>query len=191
MSSLTWREGVRERERDKPMKLKTGEKGFTLIELLVAIGIAVFVVGAASMTIITMMRLTPKANNWAIALRQVQNAGYWISRDVQTSQGNIDIYPDADTFLTLTVPEWDSDLGEVVNKEIVYQFETLSGQRWLTRTDSTGGQTAIAQYISEPIQYDPLDPDKPYTLTFTIIATSGNVPVTRQYEAMQRVPPSP
>jgi len=173
------------------MKLKTTEKGFTLIELLVALSIAAFVTAAASMTIITMMRLTPMTNNWAIALRQVQNAGYWISRDVQMSQGNIDIYPDADTFLTLTltVPEWDSDLGKVVNKEIVYQFETLSGQRWLTRTDSTGGKTVIAQYISEPIQseYDP-DSDQPYTLTVTIKAISGNVPVTKTYEATQRVP---
>ncbi|MCX6010171.1 MAG: prepilin-type N-terminal cleavage/methylation domain-containing protein [Chloroflexi bacterium] len=169
------------------MKLKTTEKGFTLVELLVALSIAAFVTAAASMTIITMMRLTPKTNNWAIALRQVQNAGYWISRDVQMSQGEIDIYPDPDTFLTLTVP-YESE-GEILPKEIDYRFGDISGERWLIQTDSTGGQTAIAQYISEPIQYeyDP-DSDQPYTLTVTITATSGNVPVTRDYEAMQRVP---
>ena len=170
------------------MKLKTTEKGFTLVELLVALSIAAFVTAAASMTIITMMRLTPKTNNWAIALRQVQDAGYWISRDVMMSDTVIP--GTGDTFLTLRVPEWDSGLVKVVNKDIVYQFETLSGQRWLTRTHSTGGKTAIAQYISEPIQYeyDP-DSDEPYTLTFTIEATSGNVPVIKQYKATQRVPP--
>jgi prepilin-type N-terminal cleavage/methylation domain-containing protein len=171
------------------MKLKTTEKGFTLIELLVGITIAVFVTGAASMAIITMMRLSPRNSNWAIALHQVQNAGYWISRDVQMSQGNIDIYPAPDKFLTLTVP-YESE-GEILSKEIDYLFGDISGERWLIRTDSTGGQTAIAQYIYEPIQYnyDP-DSDQPYTLTVTITATSGNVPVTKQYEATQRVPPA-
>jgi prepilin-type N-terminal cleavage/methylation domain-containing protein len=165
------------------MKLKTTEKGFTLIELLVGIAIAVFVVGAASMTVITMMRLSPQSNNWAIALRQVQNTGYWISRDVQMSDT---VTPGTgDTFLTLRVP-YESE-GEILPKEIDYLFGDISGERWLIRTDSTGGQTAIAQYISEPIQYE-YDPDT-RTLTFTITATSGNVPpVTRKYEAVQRVP---
>ena len=167
------------------MKLKTTEKGFTLIELLVGITIAVFVTGAASMAIITMMRLGPRNSDWAIALHQVQNAGYWISRDVMMSDT---VTPGTgDTFLTLTVP-YESE-GEILPKEIDYRFGDISGERWLIRTDSTGGQTAIAQYISEPIQYeyDP-DSDQPYTLTVTITATSGNVPVTRQYEATQRVP---
>ena len=177
------------------MKLKTGEKGFTLLELLVGIAIAVFVVGAASMTVITMMRLTPRTNNWAIALRQVQNAGYWISRDVMMSDT---VTPGTgDTFLTLIVP-YESGVN-IDKKEIVYYFGKLDGElnseRWLIRTDSTGGLTPIAKYIYEPIQYDPPDPAKPYTLTFTITATLGNTDVNRaevirQYEATQRVPAS-
>jgi len=175
------------------MKLKTTEKGFTLIELLVGIAIAAFVVGAASMTVITMMRLSPQTNNWAIALRQVQNAGYWISRDVQMSQGEITVGDGNPTFLTLTVPEWDDDLNDVVEKEIVYEFEDMSGEQWFVRTESIKGsivgQTAIAQYISESIQYeyDP-DSDQPYTLMVTITATSGDKTVSRDYKAMQRVP---
>ena len=169
------------------MKLKTTEKGFTLIELLVGIAIAAVVVGAASMTVVTMMRLSPQTNNWAIALRQVQNAGYWISRDVQMSQTIVaDTDPETPTFLTLTLPQ---DQNPDNNKTIVYEFEDMSGEQWLVRTESIGGsivgQTAIAQYIS--------DTDANYTdnctLTFTITATSGNVPVIKRYEATQRVPP--
>ena len=168
------------------MKLKTTEKGFTLIELLVGIAIAAFVVGAASMTVITMMRLSPQTNNWAIALRQVQNAGYWISRDVQMAQGEITVEDENPTFLTLTVPEWDAVSEEVVDKTIDYEFANIDGEQWLVRTDSTGGQTAIAQYISEPIQnnYDL----ETRTLTFTIEATSVDKTVSRDYKAMQRVP---
>jgi hypothetical protein len=123
----------------------------------------------------------------------VQNTGYWISRDVQMSQGNIDIDPDPDTFLTLTLPQ---DQNPDNNKTIDYEFENMSGEQWLVRTESIGGsivgQTAIAHYISDATA-EPYNPDT-RTLTFTIEATLGNTDVnraevTRQYEAMQRVPP--
>jgi prepilin-type N-terminal cleavage/methylation domain-containing protein len=176
------------------MKPKLGEKGFTLIELLVGISIAAFVVGAASMTTITMMRLTPQTNNWAIALHQVQNAGHWISRDIQMSQGDITVGDGNPTFLTLTLPEWDDNLDEVVNKTVVYEFEDMSGDlKMLMRNNQTDGeQMMIAEYISTNNN----DTIATYnsdnlTLTFTITATSGDVPVTRDYEAMQRVLPAP
>ena len=178
------------------MKLKAGEKGFTLIELLVTIGIAAFVVSAASMTVITMMRLSPQTNNWAIALRQVQNAGYWISRDVQMSQGTITVGAWGNpTFLTLTVPEWDEGSEAVVPKQFVYEFANIDGEQWLVRTESIGesivGQTAIAQYISNTAATYSTNCTDNCTLTFTITAISGNVPVTRRYETAQRVPKAP
>ena len=178
------------------MKLKAGEKGFTLIELLVGLSIAAFVVGAASMTTITMMRLSPKTNNWAIALRQVQDAGYWISRDVQMSQGEIEDNPTPPEFLRLTLPQPPPALA----KTIVYKFEDMSGEQWLVRTESTGGQTSIATDISISDTHanyvdDPDDQDGG-TLTFTITATSGTAEVTREtvtreYQALPRLMPAP
>jgi prepilin-type N-terminal cleavage/methylation domain-containing protein len=184
------------------MKLKATEKGFTLIELLVTIGIAAFVVGAASMTIITMMRLTPKTNNWAIALHQVQNAGYWISRDVMMSQTIlVDSDPGTPTFLTLTVPQPSTVLQPYPPpKTIVYQFEDMSGGlKRLMRSDQGVGQIMIAEYI----YYDPLDDpnnstivtttpqeENGWVLTLRIAAViSGDEKVIRRYEATQRVPP--
>jgi prepilin-type N-terminal cleavage/methylation domain-containing protein len=163
------------------MKLKTTEKGFTLVELLVALSIAAFVTAAASMTIITMMRLTPKTNNWAIALRQVQDAGYWISRDVLMSQTIV--VGSGFTYLTLTQPQ-----STPPAKTVVYQFQAMSGGQRLLRNDGTN-TIMIAEYISIPAppDYNPTS----RTLTFSITATSGNVPVTRQYEATQRVPAAP
>jgi len=180
------------------MKSKMAERGFTLIELVVGISIAAFVVGAASMTTVTMMRLTPQSNNWAIALRQVQNASHWISSDVQMSQGDITVGDGNPTFLTLTIPEWET--GAVVPKTYVYEFEDMpDGLKKLMRNNETdGGETMIAEYISgdnddtNAIYYGPDDTDNPNTLTFTITAVSGNVPpVSRDYEATQRVPPAP
>ena len=183
------------------MKLKTTEKGFTLIELLVGIAIAAFVVGAASMTVITMMRLSPQTNNWAIALRQVQNAGYWISRDVMMS-GEITPGDGNPIFLTLTQPQpQPSTVSQPspLPKTILYQFEDMSGGLKRLMRDDAGQQIMIAEYI----YYDPLGdpanstmvittpPSPDYVLTVRIAATSGNVPVTKTYEAMQRVLPAP
>jgi len=178
------------------MKLKAGEKGFTLIELLVTIGIAAFVVSAASMTVITMMRLSPQTNNWAIALRQVQNAGYWISRDVQMSQQKSIIKgTGTPIFLTLILPQDPAN-----KKTIEYRFEDMGGDlRRLMRKDLTTGQSIM---IAEYIYYNPLvDPDKStsvtttpqkengWVLTLRIAAViSGDEKVIRRYEATQRVP---
>jgi len=167
------------------MKLKTTEKGFTLIELVVALSIAAFVTAAASMTIITMMRLSPQTNNWAIALRQVQDAGYWISRDVLMAD-NITVGGTGNPmFLTLIQPQ-----TQLPKKTIVYQFEDMSGGlKRLMRTDNTTA-IMVAEYISLPDTSANYNSDN-CTLTFTIKATSGNVLVIRQYEATQRVPAAP
>lgn len=170
------------------MKLKKGEKGFTLIELLVGLSIAAFVVGAASMTTVTMMRLTPQNNDWAVALSQVQNTGFWVSRDVLMSQ-SVTVGTGEPTFLTLTIPQITPP-----DKTIVYEFEDMpDGLKRLMRDDQTAGQEMlVAEYIST----DNNDTTASYdtdsrTLTLTVTATSGDVSVTRIYEAAQRVPASP
>ena len=176
------------------MKFKTTEKGFTLIELVVGLSIAAFVTGAASMVTISMMRLTPQNNDWAIALHQVQNASHWISHDVQMSQGDITAGDGNPTFLTLTVPEWDTATEDVVDKTIVYEFEDMADDlKRLMRDNQTDGEEIM---IAENISGDTDDTNATFddttgTLTFTITAVSGNVPpVTRDYEATQRVQPA-
>jgi type II secretory pathway pseudopilin PulG len=169
------------------MKLKTNEKGFTLVELLVGLSIAVLVVGAAAATIITMTRLGPQSTAWGVSLRQVQNAGYWISRDIQMSQGDITVGAGDPIFLTITQP-----VTPDTSRTIIYQFEDMSGGlKRLMRNDQ--GQPGL---VAEYIYYDPVvDPahstrvvsnQNPVTLQIT--AGFGDASVTRQYEAMQRVP---
>lgn len=166
------------------MKLKKSERGFTLLEVLVSLAISAFVVGAASATTITMMRLTPQNNDWAVALHQVQNAGYWISRDVLMAQ-DITVGAGNPTFLTLTIPQITPP-----DKTIVYEFEDMpDGLKRLIRDDQTAGQTIlVAEYIST----DTNDTTASYnsdnrTLDLTITAISGDVSVTRIYESSQRL----
>jgi len=61
-------------------RIKAGQKGFTLIELLVAIPIAALVMLAASGVLIQLVH-SGRASAHMNAIRQVQMAGTWISRD--------------------------------------------------------------------------------------------------------------
>jgi len=61
-------------------RIKAGQRGFTLIELLVAIPIAALVMLAASGVLIQLVH-SGRASAHMNAIRQVQMAGTWISRD--------------------------------------------------------------------------------------------------------------
>jgi len=167
------------------MKLKVGEKGFTLLELVVALSIAALVVSASSMTVITMMRLAPKSTDWAIALRQVQNAGYLISRDALMAD-NITVGTGNPTFLTLRQPQ----IPPADPKDIVYELEDMpGGMQRITRDDSDGEPIMLAEYISvATAKY--YSGSENGTLILTIEATYGEATVKRTYETMQRIPPA-
>ncbi len=172
----------------RTMRLKTNEKGFTLTELLVTISIVAIISGALAMAIITLMRLSPQSKDWNIALRQVQNAGYWISRDVQMSKGAI-IVGTSDLFLRFTIPT-----GPNTSKTVEYRFVQMSGNlKRLIRVDGASTQQIM---IAEHIYYNPSDPANSTRvvsyqspkLVVKISAASGTITVSRQYEAIQRVP---
>jgi prepilin-type N-terminal cleavage/methylation domain-containing protein len=159
--------------------LKKGQRGFTLIEVLVGMTILAIVVGTASMAVITMSRLSPRTNGWAVALRQVQDAGYWICLDVYQSQ-TIEIGT-GETYLTMTQPQ-----AEPPPRTVIYQWQTMDGGERLMRDDGTN-TIMIAEYITD-------HPAPEYntdngTLTFSITATYGGVSAPMQYEASQRIPP--
>jgi prepilin-type N-terminal cleavage/methylation domain-containing protein len=61
--------------------MKRGEKGFTLIEVAVVVFIMALIASGATMTIAQVLGITKDSNNRTTAIRQVQSAGYWISRD--------------------------------------------------------------------------------------------------------------
>ena len=98
--------------------------GFTLIEVLVTVGILGAIMGVLSMTVISIMIITPRTNDWAIALRQVQNAGYWVSRDVLMAQ-TVTPQPASGVLLTL---EWDDSDGTHYEVDYVFDADELRRQ---------------------------------------------------------------
>ena len=168
--------------------MKPGEKGFTYVELLVAITIVALVSGAAAIAIFQIFKGTERNNNYMTAVRQVHNAGYWISSDVQMAQsvtaGNLTV-PD---FLVLswTVPDY---AGEDISHSATYFFEDLTdGIGKLKRSHWSSAGVNEQTLIAEHIYYAPDDPDdtskasyQSPVLTVQITALFEETRETREY----------
>ncbi len=131
--------------------MKYGEKGYTLVELLIAITIMVLVSGSAGAVIFRILRDTERNNNHITAVHQVQNAGFWISRDIQMAENATTDNLTLPDFLILSWTEWD-DAGDPIYHSANYSFEGLTngiGKLKRNHWSSAGAneQTLIAQYI--------------------------------------------
>ncbi len=174
--------------------MKPGEKGFTLIELLIATTIMVLAAGAASMAIFQILRNTERNNHHMTAVRQVENAGYWISRDALmaatvATTDNLTL-PD---FLSLSWTEWDDD-DDPIYHSANYTLEGLTnGIGTLKRNYGSGAgaseQTLVAQYI----YYDPNDASatsntsyQSPVLTVKLTAVFKGIVETREYKIKRR-----
>ncbi len=102
--------------------MKLGEKGFTYIELIVALAIIALIGSATATTTIQVLRLTVRNNEHMTAVRQVQNAGYWISRDAQMAQSIITDNLTPPDFLVLNWIEWDYT-DDLTYHSVTYFFE--------------------------------------------------------------------
>ncbi len=176
--------------------MKPGEKGFTLVELLLVVAITAITSVAAGAAIFQVFKGTEHNNDRITAVRQVQNAGYWISRDAQMAQSvttsNLTDNLTPLDFLTLNWTEYDA-AGAPIYHSANYTFDNLTdGIGTLKRIHESAGAseaTLIAQYI----YYDLKDVDdtskaiyqRP-VLTVQLTAVSGKTRETREYKIKRR-----
>ena len=161
------------------------QRGFTLIELLIAIAITSLITGGITAAIFQTFTVSARTSSHMTAVRQVQNAGYWISQDAQMAQevlidGGASGFP-----LILTWTEW---VDGTVN-EVTY---TIAGSE-LKRSHSEDGGAPVEVIVARYIDTDPtktkceLNGD---VLMVTITATVGDYPEevseTRVYEVTPR-----
>ncbi|MBA7571809.1 hypothetical protein ES708_13577 [subsurface metagenome] len=164
--------------------MKRGEKGFTLLEVLIGVAIMAIVVGAVAMTVTTLLLNEGQAAGQNTALPQVQNAGYWISRDVQMARTVT--LGEPGVFLRLDIPV---DTDENNDYTIDYWFDGDKLKR--QKHDSFGtSETFIAEYIdTSNTTFSALDADAGLW-KLTVRASRDETGATRSYEISQRLSPS-
>jgi prepilin-type N-terminal cleavage/methylation domain-containing protein len=165
-----------------------GQKGVTLVELVIVVALAGIVSIAITASLFQMFSFSTLASNQMTAIRQVQQAGFWVSPDVMMAQvidrGESSGFP---LTLTWTDPE-SSDAHEVT-----YRLEDMgNGLDRLVREHriipATGPETIITMVVAEYVDaaatgFSPAGDG----FELTVAATLGEQDETRTYEVQPRV----
>ena len=174
-------------------KINKNQKGFTLIELIMVIAITALIIGVIAVSIFQLYKVHASTSNRMLAVRQVQNAGHWISRDVQMTQQEPVIVNDGGQLESITLA-WQefgtTDANDATLHEVTY---TLLVNGDLKRSHSVNGgdptETLVAQYIESGETSCVWDDDAD-KLVLTVTASVGTWPKveneTRVYEVIPR-----
>jgi prepilin-type N-terminal cleavage/methylation domain-containing protein len=164
-------------------KLKKGERGFSLVELVIVVALAGLVGAAITATAFQVFTFSTRLSNQMTAVRQVQQAGFWVSPDVMMAQN---VTPGGCTNCLLNL-YWKEEGGTGDSHNVTYKLIDMSGGlKRLEREHyvnlALSSTTTVAEYISSA-SFVPSGG----AYTFTVTATVGGQTETRTYEVKPRV----
>ena len=173
--------------------MKQGQRGFTSIELLVATAIIALIAGAATMTTFSVLRDTEHTNDRMTVVRQVENAGFWISQDTLMADRVCADNLTPPDFLVVDWTEWGYD-DDSIYHSVTYSIEDISeGIGRLKRTHQDSGGTNEQMLVANYIYYNQSDPDntsdvsyQEAVLTLKIASVFGDAQEMREYKVYQR-----
>ena len=164
---------------EEPDAVMKRQKGYAQIEIYLAIALsAILGVGITAFTIQTITETKRSSVNMH-EIQQLENAGYWVSRDVQMSQ-NITTGASAGFPLQLT---WRDESNNTY--EVTYNATGGQIQRILVENGGAPRQTLVAQLISTDPDLTTCD----YTdglLTFKVTTAAANGGLSRTYQIKKR-----
>jgi prepilin-type N-terminal cleavage/methylation domain-containing protein len=147
--------------------LNKSQKGLTALELIMALAVSGIITGGITTTFYYLITGSARASNHMTLVKQVQNAGYWVSSDAQAAQ-DADDNPVGGELLVLTWTDWDNEVTTVTY--------TLNGtQLW---RDDGAQQVPVAQFIDPAgtsFEFNDTNGDNiEDTLIFEVTATIGS-----------------
>ena len=163
---------------------KRGEQGFAFIEVILVVAISGFITWAVATSVVSIMTNHHRIVNKNIAMNQVQNAGYWITRDVEMAKDVI--LGDPNGFpLALKIPT-DTDSNNDYGIEYVFDGDHLK-RKVYDPSETLISATPVAEAISlEDTTFSNVGLD---TYELTIEATKGETGARSSYEITKRVCP--
>ena len=177
----------------KMLKLvNNNQKGFTMIEVVIAIAITAIITGGIIMTIFQVFDGNTRSSNHMIAVRQVQNAGYWVSHDTLMA---LSVEPTADPDglpLTLTWTDWNGDEHEVVYTLLA--DNELQREHYINYDPVTNPDPDSTIFVAEYINPDPAKTNCQFTsgeLIMTVTATVGSGSQESSETRVYRILPRP
>ncbi|MBI4303083.1 MAG: hypothetical protein HY665_01910 [Chloroflexi bacterium] len=122
--------------------LNKSQKGFTLLDVLTATAITGFIGAGISTVIFQLLNVNAINTNHLTAIKQVENANYWLGRDAQMAQV---VQPNgASGFpLSLSWVEWDGK-----EHQVSYTLENGGLFRSQSIDGNEPGRTMVAAYIN-------------------------------------------
>lgn len=169
------------------------QSGFTMIELAVSVALVGLLALAASSATFQVFKSSQRNRDHMVAVRQVQNAGFWIGKDGSMARmvitGDDAATPQLE-FVTFKWTDWNTgDMHRVVYhlqdmpgglKRLVRQYRITDYSEAVQKWNVT---TSIAEGILSTINFQA----RPRNWRLTVASQSGSIIEERSYEVEPRV----
>ena len=162
--------------------IRRREKGFTLIEVIIAMAVTSVIIVALAMTTTTLITNSQGTTERSIVLRQVQNAGYSISCDVQMAE-KVTLDGTSGFPLILNIPV---DTNQSNDYSVNYLFNGNKLKRQLYDSSHVLiRETVVAEYIDVgETTFTDLGSN---TYELTVKASRGEATTERNYQVKPRL----
>lgn len=172
--------------------INKNQRGFTLVGLILAIAVTGIISGGITMTISQVFDHNARSTAHMTAVKQVEHAVHWISRDAQMAQTVMDsddpATADVTEFFVLSWTEWSNDVHRVA---YILEDDELKRSHYVNpgEPSETLVETVVARYIDPDgtsCTWDDVEGELTFTLTAAVGYGSKEAIETRAWEVGPR-----